>query len=130
MEDLLRKTGYSDKAIEYYLKKLHVGNIKDPSVVFSYTGPCGDTFKIYLSIDAGIIKEATFEAIGCAGAFSAASALIEMITGKNINQVNNIKEEDIIDHLGGVPVTKMDCVHLAKVTFEKTLQQYRSKGKD
>jgi len=127
MDDLLKKSGYSDKTIEYYLKKVHVGKIEKPSVVLSYTGPCGDTLKIYLRIDSDIIKEAKFEAIGCAGAFSAASALLEMVTGKNIDEVKDISEEDIIDHLGGVPETKTDCVRLARITFEKTLRLFEEK---
>jgi len=37
---LLEKSGYSNKAIEYYLKKVNVGRIENPSVHATYTGPC------------------------------------------------------------------------------------------
>ncbi len=127
MDDLLKKSGYSERAIEYYLKKTHVGKIENPTVVLSYTGHCGDTLKIYLIIDSGIIKVAKFEAIGCAGAFSAASALMETVTGKSINEAKEIAEEDIINHLGGVPAAKIDCVHLAMITFKKTLSLFEEK---
>ena len=127
MDDLLKKSGYSERAIEYYLKKIHVGKIENPTVTLSYTGSCGDTLKIYLMIDSGIIKGAKFEAIGCAGAFSAASALMEMVTGINIYEAKEIDEEDIINHLGGVPAAKIDCVHLAIKTFKKTLSLFEEK---
>lgn len=129
MEELLKKSGYSNKAIEYYNKKVNVGEMKNPSVALSYTGSCGDTMKIYLKIDAEIITDATFQAIGCAGAFTAGSALMEMIKGKNFKEAGKIGEEDIIKHLGGVPATKVDCICLARKALEKTLKLFKEKSK-
>ena len=124
MDELLKKSGYSDKAIEYYTKKVNVGSIKNPSVSLAYTGHCGDTMKIYLKIDSEIITDAKFEAIGCAGAFSAGSALMGMIKGQKILFAKNITEDDIIEHLGGVPSAKKDCVCLVRRTLEKTIQLF------
>ena len=126
-DELLKKSGYSDKAIYYYTNKVNVGNIKNPSVSFSYTGHCGDTMKVYLKIDANIIVDAKFEAIGCAGAFSAGSALMEMIKAEKLQEALKISEEDIIKHLGGIPETKSDCVCLARRTLEKTIQLFLDK---
>jgi nitrogen fixation NifU-like protein len=128
MEDLLRKSGYSTKAIEYYTGKVHVGWIRNPSVELAFTGPCGDTLKIYLNIDSELIKDAKFEAVGCAGAFSAGSALMEMIRGKSISEAESIRTEEIIEHLGGVPENKKDCVLLTKTTLDKTLQLYKKEN--
>ncbi|MFC1731904.1 iron-sulfur cluster assembly scaffold protein [candidate division KSB1 bacterium] len=123
-KDLLKKSGYSEKAIEYFLNKLHVGSLQNPSVEYSYKGHCGDTMKIFLKINSDIITEASFEAIGCAGAYSAGSALIELIKGKHINVAEKITEADIIEHLGDIPPSKADCIVLVKKTFEKTLDHY------
>ena len=40
VERLLEKAGYSEKEIEYYLRKVNVGSIENPSVKEAYTGPC------------------------------------------------------------------------------------------
>ena len=64
--NLLKKSGYSDKAIEYFINKVNVGEIDKPSASFAYTGPCGDTMQIHLKIDGDKITEAKFQAIGCA----------------------------------------------------------------
>lgn len=127
MNDLLKNSGYSTTAIEYYTKKVNVGIIKNPSVELSYTGSCGDTMKIYLMIDSGVIIDAKFEAIGCAGAFSAGSALLEIIKGKSIIEAEKTSIEDIIEHLESVPSTKIDCIYLARKAFEKTLKLYKEK---
>lgn len=74
IEKLLEKSGYSDNAIEYYLKKVNVGYLEKPSVQLSYTGPCGDTMEVYLKIESDVVEDAKFQAIGCAGAFSSVNS--------------------------------------------------------
>jgi nitrogen fixation NifU-like protein len=66
VRELLEKSGYSSKAIEYYLNKVNVGRVENPSVHLAYTGPCGDTMEVYLRIESNVIKDARFQAIGCA----------------------------------------------------------------
>ncbi len=123
--ELLKKSGYSDKAIEYYLNKVNVGRIENPSVTFAYTGPCGDTMEMYLTINSNRIKDAKFQAIGCAGAFSAGSALMGMVKGKTLEEAEKIDEQDIISLLGEFPVQKIHCACLAKRTLRKAINKYR-----
>jgi nitrogen fixation NifU-like protein len=123
---LLEKSGYSIKAIEYYLKKVNVGRIENPSAHLAYTGPCGDSMEVYLKIESDIIKDAKFQAVGCAGAFSAGSALMEMVKEKTLREAEKITEEDILDFLGGIPRQKIHCACLAKRTLRKAIEKYRS----
>jgi NifU-like protein involved in Fe-S cluster formation len=37
MRDLLKKSGYSDKAADYYLNKVNVGELSDPDAYAIYT---------------------------------------------------------------------------------------------
>lgn len=129
MKELFKNSGFSDKAIDYYIRKVDVGVIDDASVFFSYTGHCGDTMIIYLKIDSDIIVDAKFEAIGCAGAYSAGSALMQLIKGISVSAAKTMKEDDIINHLNGVPISKTDCVTLAIRTLKKTIDLYSEKNK-
>ena len=129
MDELLKKSGYSKKAIEYYRNKTNVGIIKYPTVSFTYKGTCGDTMKIYLMIKSNSIVDAKFEAIGCAGAFSAGSALIELIKNKTVTEARKICELDIVNHLGSVPNKKQDCIYLAIKTLQKTLNSMKGRKK-
>ena len=122
--ELLVKSGYSDRAIEYYLEKVNVGEMKNPTVEVSYTGPCGDTMQLYLKIESSVIKDGKFHAIGCAGAFSSGSALIEMVKGKSLEEAEGITEDDIIDFLGGLPEKKFDCACLARRTLLRAIRKY------
>ena len=129
VRDLLKKSAYSDKAIEYYEKRVNVGDIKNPDAYFSYTGPCGDTMEVYLKIQGSMIKDAKFRAIGCAGSFVSGSALTEMVKGKTLEEAERVDEEDILHHLGGIPAPKVHCACLAKRTLQKAIKQYRDKDK-
>ena len=44
--NLLKKSGYSDKAIEYFINSANVGEIEKPSVSHAYTGSCGGTMLV------------------------------------------------------------------------------------
>ena len=125
VEKLLKKSGYSDTAIDYYTKKLNVGEIENPSVFLGYTGPCGDTMEFYLKIESGVIKEAKFQAIGCAASYASGSAVAEMIKGKTLEHALAINVEDIMNHLGGLPDQKVHCALLAKRTLERTIGKYQ-----
>ena len=127
MDELLKKSGYSKKAIRYYKNKTNVGIIKYPTVSFIYKGTCGDTMKIYLMIESNKIVNAKFEAIGCAGAFTAGSALMELIKNKSVTEARKICELDIVNHLGSVPNKKQDCIYLAIKTLQKTLNSMKGR---
>ena len=127
VKELLKQSGYSAKAIDYYIKKVNVGEIKNPSVSFGYTGPCGDTMEFYLDIENGVVKDVKFQAIGCAGSYASGSALAEMIKGKKVDEVKNISVEDIIDHLTSLPDQKVHCALLAKRTLERAIKKYIDK---
>jgi nitrogen fixation NifU-like protein len=129
MQDLLKESGYSDKAIEYYLNKVNVGELSEPDAHAVYTGPCGDTMEIFLNVEDGVIKEAKFQAIGCAGAFSSGSALSEMIIGMTLEEAEGIDEDKIIVYLGGIPKQKVHCTCLSKRTLQKAIKDYKEKDK-
>ena len=78
-----------------------------------------------MKIESDVIKEAKFQAIGCAGAFSAGSALMEMVNEKTLEEAVKITEEDIINFLAGIPKQKIHCACLAKRTLQMSIKKYR-----
>lgn len=127
--ELLKRSGYSEKAIAYFINKVNIGEIENPSASLAYTGPCGDTMQIQLKVNSGRITNAKFQAIGCAGSYAAGSALTEMIEGRTLKEAEEITEDEILNYLGDIPPAKIHCVCLAKRTLDKTIEQYK-KAKD
>jgi len=122
--ELLRKAGYSEKAIDFYMKKINVGLIEDAEAVDSYTGLCGDSMKVYLKVEGSVIKDAKFQAIGCAGAFASGSALTEMIKGQTLKEAEKLTEQDVIEYLGELPGPKLHCARLAVDALKKSIESY------
>ncbi|MBP6978213.1 MAG: iron-sulfur cluster assembly scaffold protein [Bacteroidales bacterium] len=124
--DLLKTSGYSDRAIEYYETHLHVGSMANPDAHAIFTGSCGDTMEFFLKIS-DVISDAKFQAIGCAGAFASGSALCEIIKGKLPMDCHMLDETDILNHLGSMPPQKTHCARLAIVTLHRAIEQYITK---
>jgi nitrogen fixation NifU-like protein len=123
--ELLRKAGYSEKAIDHYIKKRNVGVIEGAEAADSHTGLCGDSMRVYLKIEKGLITDAKFQAVGCAGAFASGSALTEMVKGKTLRVAERITEQDVVRDLGKLPGPKLHCVHLAVDALRKSIASYK-----
>jgi len=122
--ELLKQSGYSDKAIDYYVRKLNVGVIEGAEAVDSYTGLCGDSMRVYLKVEEDEIRDAKFQAIGCAGAFASGSALTEMVKGKTLKEAEKITEYDVVKDLGELPGPKLHCARLAVDALRKSIASY------
>lgn len=122
---LLQAMGYPDKAIQYILNKTNVGEIENPSVSAKNQGTCGDIMILHLVIQDGVIKEAKYEYIGCAGLQAAGSALTEMIIGLTLPEASKIQAQDVLNFLGGLPQQKHECALLASNTLKKALADYQ-----
>lgn len=130
IRELLKTSGYSDSAIEYYENHLNVGSIEKTNAHSTFTGPCGDTMEIFLKIKSNVIIDAKFQAIGCAGSFVSGSALSEMIKGKTVKDVDRLNENDVLIHLGKMPSQKGHCARLAVLTLKKAIEQYKTRKKN
>ena len=125
---LLKESGYSDKAIELYVGRVNVGAIKNPDIVETFIGPCGDVIRLYLKVDENrIIKNAKFYYLGCPGLASSASAMINLVKGKTIEEVKRMTENDILKEVGDLPKPKRDCPKLAITTLRKAIAEYEKK---
>ena len=127
IREMLYGSGYSDKAITYYINKPNMGILNDANQVSELTGPCGDTMKIYLKIENGIIEDAKIQVLGCPGAVASAMAAMEMIRGKTFEEVQKIKDRDIFRMLEDIPNEKQHCIRLTNKTIQKAIEEYITK---
>jgi nitrogen fixation NifU-like protein len=122
---MLAESGYSDRAISYFIEKPYMGAIPDADQTSQMTGTCGDTMGIYLKFEDGLIKDARYEVMGCAGAISAAMAAVDLIKGKSIEEARRLNDGDIFRVLKEIPAKKHHCIQLAVKTLQKALEEYR-----
>jgi nitrogen fixation NifU-like protein len=122
---LMVESGYSNKAIAFYVNNVNVGKLENPTVVTTFLGSCGDLIKLYLKInEKNIIEDAKFYYLGCPGSASSASAMTALLKGKTIDQAKKITGNAILMELGGLPKAKLDCTTLSIRTLRKAIAEY------
>ena len=128
--ELLKNAAYSKKAIELYANKVNVGVIENSDVTLAYTGPCGDTCKIYLKInDQNIIEDAKFQYLGCPASAACGSTVTQIAKGKTLREAEEITEEEVIKELGGLPGDECHCATLVLTTLRKAIKKYENNKK-
>ena len=125
IRELLSGSGYSNKAITYYLNRTYSGSLPDADQVTELSGPCGDTMKIYLKLEDERIKDAKIEVLGCPGAVASAMAAMDLVRGKTIEDAAAIKDRDIYRMLEEIPDQKQHCIRLTIKTLQKAMEEYK-----
>ena len=128
--EMLSISGYSDKAIQYYLDKKNMGVLPEANQTSELTGHCGDTMKISLKIDEGIIQDAKIQVLGCPGAVASAMVAMDMIKGKTLDDALKVTDRDIFRELEEIPDQKQHCIRLTNKTIEKAINDYKSGNGD
>jgi len=125
IREMLSQSGYSDKAIQYYIEKPYMGSLPDADQVSEMTGTCGDTMAVYLKVTHGKITDVMYQVMGCAGAISAAMAAVDLVKGKNLQDARDLEDGDIFRVLQDIPVKKHHCIQLAVKALHKTIDAYQ-----
>ncbi|MDM8544583.1 iron-sulfur cluster assembly scaffold protein [Desulfococcaceae bacterium HSG9] len=125
IRDMLSGSGYSDKAISYFLDKTYMGDLPQADQETEMTGTCGDTMKVCLKINQNIIKDIRYQVLGCPGAVASAMAAAELVKGKRLEDARAVNDNDIFNLLEEIPDKKHHCIQLAVKTLHKTLDEYQ-----
>lgn len=122
---LMVESGYSSKAIKFYVDNVNVGKLEDATLVTTFLGPCGDLIELYLRInEKDVVEDAKFYYLGCPGSASSASAMTSLLKGKTVTQAKKLTEDDVLVELGGLPKSKLDCARLSIRTLRKAIAEY------
>ncbi|MBF0233735.1 MAG: iron-sulfur cluster assembly scaffold protein [Desulfamplus sp.] len=124
---MLSDMGYSQKAIEYYIRKPYMTTRADADQVSEMTGTCGDTMRIFLKICLGMIEDAGYQVLGCPGAVASAMAVVDLIKGGTLENAEKINDNDVFKALEDMPAKKHHCIQLSVKTLHKAIDEYRQK---
>jgi nitrogen fixation NifU-like protein len=105
---------YSAQVLDHFQNPRGAGDLENATVVVEVQNPaCGDVMRLALRVEQGIIVEARFKAQGCVPSIACASRIVEMISGMESARAAEIRREQLIEGLGGLPEASQHASHLA-----------------
>jgi NifU-like protein involved in Fe-S cluster formation len=105
---------YSPQVLDHFEHPRNPGQVPDPDASAQIENPvCGDVLKFTLRFVAGRIEEIRFLAQGCVPAIACASLLTELVRGRSIAEARQLRPEDLVHALGGLPQASTHASHLA-----------------
>ena len=115
---------YSPQVLDHFQNPRNPGTVANPDASAQIENPaCGDVLKLTLRLRVGRIEDIRFLAQGCGPAMACASLLTEMLKGKTITEARQLRREELIQAIGGLPQASAHASHLALDTLAALLKQ-------
>lgn len=95
---------YSPTLVEHFLNPRNAGLMRDPDGTGEdeYEG-CGDVARFFVRVGDGRAVEVRFQTYGCGPTIAAASAASELVRGRAVTDLADVKAEEIERALDGLP---------------------------
>jgi nitrogen fixation NifU-like protein len=105
---------YSPQLLDHFEHPRNAGDLANPDVAVQLENPaCGDVLKLSLKLQDGRVGEIGFRAKGCVPAIACGSALTELVRNKTVAEAREIRAEDLIAAVGGLPEASRHACQLA-----------------
>jgi nitrogen fixation protein NifU and related proteins len=95
---------YSATLVAHFLDPRNAGLMREPDGVGveEYVG-CGDLARFFLRVQDGRVREVRFQTYGCGPTIAAASAASERVTGRTVEELVNLKPQEVEEAVDGLP---------------------------
>jgi len=124
---------YSDTVKDHFVNPRNV--LLDDESVFPADGrgqtgniKCGDQMIMLVKVKDDVITDVRWKTYGCASALASTSMLSEMIKGMPIEKAYQIRPEDLVQELGGLPAYKIHCSVLGDKALRSAIDDYLAKN--
>ena len=121
---------YSAQLLDHFQNPRNAGQVEEPDASVQIENPaCGDVLKLTMKVDGGRISEIRFLAKGCVPAMACGSAVTELVRGKTVEEAGNLRREELVQKVGGLPEASNHASHLAMEALAAALRQVGQKKK-
>lgn len=122
---------YSDTVIEHFNNPRNAGEMTDASVDYFVTNPIsGDSIRLYLHIEDDRIDRASFQTTGGPASIATASIATELISGRTLDEATAITRQDLVEAVGGLPPSKIQCSVIAAAAIRNAVAKWRRAHSD
>ena len=134
---------YSEKTKQLFMDAVlgkpgtHLGEVSEPDGLGEHGSmACGDALRFTFRVKRhqndplqDVIIETRYLTFGCTSAIAASEALCALIESRNLSplQALSIKNQDIVDFLGGLPEQKVHCSVMGAEALEAAVRDWAKK---
>ena len=118
---------YSDILLDHFRHPRNYGSLDAPDVSNEQFNPlCGDRIRLELKFEQSRVNETRFKGDGCAISTAAASLLTELILGKDIEELTNLPDAQLISALeSNIQPARLQCALLPLLALREGLRDYK-----
>ena len=115
---------YSAQVLDHFQHPRNPGEVVDPDSTVQLENPvCGDVVKLTLRVVNDHIEEIRFLAQGCVPAMACASMLTELVKGKTLAEARQLRRQELVKAIGGLPKASLHASHLAMDAFNAAIKK-------
>ena len=94
---------YNEQLLDHFKNPRNVGELAPPAKTVEVVNPaCGDVMRLSAMIDSGVVRAVAFKTKGCTASIAAGSLLTELISNRNVRELETVTTKSIEDGLGGL----------------------------
>ena len=118
---------YSAQLLDHFEHPRNPGEVVDADITVQLENPaCGDILKLSMKVANGQIVEIRFLAKGCVPAMACGSVLTELVKGRTVAAAGQLRREELVEAIGGLPDASAHASHLAMDALAAALNQIKS----
>ena len=119
---------YSDILLDHFRHPRNYGSLDSPDVSNEQFNPlCGDRIRLELKLQQSVVTEARFKGDACAICTAAASLLTEMARGKDLEELANLSDAQLISALeSDIKPARLQCALLPLHALREGLTNYKT----
>jgi nitrogen fixation NifU-like protein len=112
-----------NKILDHFYNPRNCGEIAEPDGTgTSKLEEHGIAHRFTLRVNDGKIADMKFKTAGCISSIASASAITELVKGRDIKDAYSITPEEVSRALDGLPLEKMHCARLAVKTLRRAIE--------
>jgi nitrogen fixation NifU-like protein len=120
---------YSPQVLDHFEHPRNAGVVEHPDTSVQIENPaCGDVLRLTLRVSGDRIEEIRFLAKGCVCSMACGSAITELVQGRTIGKARELKREELVFAVGGLPPASTHAAHLALDALAAALDQLPGKN--
>jgi NifU-like protein involved in Fe-S cluster formation len=116
--------------VELYRNPEHYGKLAKYNYSENgYSPSCGDKFSVYLDVENGIVKDASFDGKGCVISTVSMSKLCSFLIGKPLKEIEKMELKDVENLLGieDISISRVKCATVGLDAVKKVYKEVKGK---